>query len=124
MRRISALAAIGLAVSAGAAAAQSGDARFQREVLERLDRIERLLMRQGSVAAPQPVPQMPPAGPPPAGARPDIGTETNLRCGFAGADCVAQATAYCRRAGYGHGVPSRIETRGELAFLVRVTCVE
>ncbi len=127
MRKVAMLAAIGLAASAGAAAAQSSDARFQREVLERLDRIERLLVRQGQgqgpVTTPEPV-QPASALPVPAGARPDMGTETNLRCGFAGADCVAQAAAYCRRAGYGHGVPSRIETRGELAFLVRVTCVE
>lgn len=121
MRTIWALAAIGLGLSSGAAA-QSGDARFQREVLERLDRIERLLSRG---AAEMPPPALPPQQEPrPAGGRPDIGTQTNLRCGFAGADCVAQATAYCRRAGYGHGVPSRIETRGELAFLVQVTCVD
>ncbi len=125
MRALSTLAAIGLAAWSATAAAQSSDARFQREVLERLERIERLLSPAGAAAAPQPAPSTYDAPAPRVAGTPlGASTATNLRCGPAGADCVAQAAAYCRRAGYGHGVPSRIETRGQIAFLVNVTCVE
>ena len=117
---IAALAA--LTASAGTAQAQLSETQFQSEVLNRLERIE-LLLSRGAVAAPPPQ-QQPQESRREAGQRGDVSAATNLRCGFSGADCVAQANVYCRRLTYRQGVPSRIETRGDVTFLVRVTCVD
>ena len=80
------------------------DAEFQREVLQRLDRIERELSSRTS---------SPRAAP--------VTVETDIYCG---GDCIRAAQAYCERMSFQRGVPKRPVVEDGIEKLRQVTCMD
>jgi len=105
-----------LAGGTAALAQQHNEADFHADVLRRLDRIERMLERierdrdRGSAERP---------GRPPA--REDVVAAVSEFCG---GSCGMAAQSYCRRTGFGNGVPLEIQRRppGNFEHVVRVRC--
>jgi hypothetical protein len=96
------MAAAVLAVAAPAAHAQD----VHQEIIQRLDRIERLLRAGGGGGG--------------GGSSEGVRSVANFAC-YAGSDCNSIAAYQCRQAGYASGVASRAEP---IAGSTRVRVVE
>lgn len=101
-----------LSLSGQVASAQPNDAEFRREVLERLERIERRLGAvQGSSAS---------------SSGEGVTIDAEVYCSHT--DCLQETRQHCARAGFRIGVPVSFEMRpnswgGTQRYATRVTCL-
>lgn len=91
----------------GAALAQGSEAQFRRDVLQRLERIERSLAE----------------APPPAVAG-QVTAQVSITCRAPGPGCAAEAREYCQNLQFRRGVPVQTGFVGTLLMLQRVTCTD
>lgn len=101
-----------MAFPAIALAQPRGEEDFHREVIERLDRIERLLISGRPYAEER------------RGPRSEVVAAANMLCGTTLANCQQEAIRYCRTIDFPRGVPLDIEARNNFNYLTRVRCFE